>query len=51
MTAETYQSVLGPAIAAFVRQKRAVGYPYVTSQQKLAAFDRFCAKHFPTPPN
>ena len=44
---ESYRSHFGPDIAAFVRQQRAVGWPYVTSQQKLAAFDRFCVDHHP----
>lgn len=44
---ESYRSHFGPAIAAFVRQQRAVGRPYSTSQQKLAAFDRFCAERHP----
>lgn len=44
---DQYLSHFGPDIAAFVRQQQAVGWPYVTSQQKLASFDRFCAKHYP----
>ena len=44
---ESYQSHFGPEIAALVRQQRAVGRPYITSQQKLAAFDRFCVDHYP----
>lgn len=44
---ERYISHFGPDIAAFVRHKRAVGWPYITSAQKLAAFDRFCAEHYP----
>ena len=44
---DPYRSHFGPAIEAFVRRQRSVGRPYTTSQQKLAAFDRFCAEHHP----
>ena len=44
---ESYQSHFGPEIAALVRQQRAVGRPYITSQQKLVAFDRFCVRSNP----
>ena len=44
---EQYTSYFGQNIAEFVAQKRAVGWPYVSSQQRLAAFDRFCVEYHP----
>lgn len=44
---DSYRSHFGPAIEAFVRQQRSVGRRYATCQQKLAAFDRFCAERHP----
>ena len=34
---EQYTSYFGQNIAEFVAQKRAVGWPYVSSQQRLTA--------------
>lgn len=31
----------------FLQQKRAVGFPYQSSELKLKAFDRFCVKYYP----
>ena len=31
----------------FIRQKRAIGFPYLESELRLRAFDRFCIKHYP----
>lgn len=35
------------SIEGLVRQKQIVGFPYVTSQYKLKAFDTFCQEHYP----
>jgi integrase/recombinase XerD len=34
-------------LEGFIQQKRAVGFPYDTSQNKLEVFDRFCVKYYP----
>ncbi|MDD3797109.1 MAG: tyrosine-type recombinase/integrase [Lachnospiraceae bacterium] len=42
-----FQSNLGADIEAFILQKRAAGYPYLTSSMVLGYFDRMVAEVFP----
>lgn len=43
-----FQSPLGPLMAQFVRERRAVGYRYETGAYQLMRFDRFLAREAPS---
>ncbi len=42
-----FSSTLGDDLERFVSQKRALGFPYDTSERILSVFDRFCLEHYP----
>jgi len=46
MPDKKFSSTIGSQIEAFIQQKRAVGYPYHTSEQILLRFDRMIAEKF-----
>lgn len=47
MTDYTYKSLLGLCIKDFISQKRALGYPYLSSARILHHFDLLAAEKFP----
>ena len=43
----TFSSNFREDLESFVSRKRAVGFPYDTSERILSVFDRFCLEHYP----